>query len=306
MLRRMSDASDVLVRAIDRDASLRVLAAITTDLARDAAARHHVEGMGACALGRALTSSLLLATLTKGGERVTVQIHGDGPLGGVVVDATGEGEVRGYLLRPDGVTAPCRGRAHVAEALGRKGVINVVRDLGLKERYAGQIPLTTGEIDEDVEGYLRNSEQVPSALGCEVVMSEGGIAVSAGVLVQAMPGSVAGDLLREAQHALRSGELWRLLESGERSPQALARAIYGVERPLEFLEERPLRFQCRCSTERVQGMLRLLSTVELDDMIATQGQAEIICNFCNQRYVVGRERLEAIRAEVAKGPRERN
>lgn len=298
--------SDVMVRAIDPEAGLRVLCAITTDLTREAAGRHHAEGMGACALGRALTSSLLLATLTKGGERVTVQIHGDGPLGGAMVDATDDGDVRGYLIHPEAAKMPCRGRARVAEVLGRVGVVNVVRDLGLKERYAGQIALVTGEIDEDVEGYLRTSEQVPSALGCEVLMGEGGVEVSAGVLVQSLPGSQESPVLREARHTLRSGGLWDLLVGGVRDPRALTAAVYGRGRTIDVLEERPLRFRCRCSSERVRDMLTLLPTIELDDMIANEGHAEVTCNFCNTRHTVERAELEVIREAVAKGPRERN
>ena len=297
--------SDLLIRGIDREASVRVVAASTTELVREAAQRHHAEGLAACALGRALTSSLLLATLTKGGERVTVQIRGDGPLGGAVVDATDDGDVRGYLFHPEAASVPCAGRARVAEVLGRSGVINVMRDLGLKERYAGQIPLITGEIDEDVEGYLLRSEQVPSALGCEVVFAAGRIVACVGVLVQLLPGTDAdNNFLREAQHRLRSGELFDLLQHGEVPLHDVARAIYG--HPIEFLDERPLRFQCRCSAERVSDVLSLLSTVELDEMIADEGKAEVTCNFCNSTFVVGRPELETIREMVARGPRARN
>lgn len=308
--------SDVIIRCIDRDAGLRVIFASTTQLVREAVRRHKAAGLGACALGRGLTSSLLLATLTKGGERVTVQIRGDGPLGGLVVDATDEGDVRGYLIHPEAATRPVEGRGLVSRVLGRSGIVNVMRDLGLKERYAGQTPLTTGEVDEDVEGYLRNSEQVPSALGCEVLVDDDATVTAAGgLLVQALPGATSGDahapgngpgvhLLREAQHALRSGRLWEELRDGGASPKTIAEQVYG--KPLELLDERPLRFQCRCSRERVTGMLHLLSTVELDEMIAEDKKAEVTCNFCNEQYVVGLTELEAIRADVAHGPREKN
>ncbi|HEX2570123.1 MAG TPA: Hsp33 family molecular chaperone HslO [Polyangia bacterium] len=295
--------SDVLVRTIDRASGVRVVAALTTELVREAARRHHASGLGACALGRALTSSLLLATLTKGGERVTVQIRGDGPLGGVTADATDNGEVRGYLLRPEAATAPAEGRARVAEVLGRNGVVNVLRDLGLKERYAGQVSLTTGEIDEDVEAYLRVSEQVPSALGCEIIVNDGRIQMAGGMLVQSLPDG-APELVRESQHALRSGQLWELLQAGGLSAHRLAELIYG--QPLELLDERPVRFQCRCSRARVNSSLATLSVTDLDEIIADEGQAEVTCNFCNERYVIGRAELESIRASVAHGPRQSN
>ena len=301
---------DVLVRAIDPAAGLRVLAAITTDLVREAARLHKAQGIGACALGRALTSSILVATLTKSGERVTVQIQSDGPIGGLVVDAAidpaAEGLVRGYLSHPAAATAPCRGRCRVVEVLGRNGVVNVTRDLGLKERYQGQVALITGEIDEDVEHYLRTSEQVPSALGCDVLLGGAEVIASAGVLVQALPGSES-DAVRPAQHALRTGAIYDFLALAKGAPisaHALAEAVYGA--PLQFLGEQPLAFRCRCSSERVESMLTLLTTVDLDEMISDPGHAEVTCNFCSTNYVIERPALERIREQLAHGPRVRN
>ena len=312
--------SDLIVRGIDRVAGLRVVVAITTDLVREAAERHGAEGLGACALGRALTSSLLLATLTKGGERVTLQLQGDGPIGGITADATDAGDVRGYVIHGDRARHECAGRGRVVEVLGRNGVVNVLRDLGLKERYQGQTALTTGEVDEDVEGYLRGSEQIPSALGCDVVIEGGRVVASAGVLVQILPEALGGSpeaqamiaehsdeaahAVREAQHALRVGVVWDYLRSGASSAQELAVSVYG--RPLEFLDERAVRFRCRCSMERVEDSMTLLSTVDLDEMIADVGYAEVTCNFCNEKFTVGKPRLEAIREIVAHGPRGRN
>ena len=184
--------------------------------------------------------------------------------------------------------------------------MSVLRDLGLKDLYQGQVALTTGEVDEDVEAYLRTSEQIPSALGCEVVLAAGGAVQSAGgVLVQVLPGGDA-ESVREVQHALRTGELYQLLADGEVSAGALAERLAQIE-DLEIIgEERAVRFQCRCSQERIGDMLKLLGTVDLDEMIADEGQAEVTCNFCNTRYVVERPALEAIRARLARGPRINN
>src|SRR6185503_3485976 len=179
---------DHLVRAIVRAANVRVVCVLSTGVVKEAAERHHLSPATTCALGRALTSGLLLATLTKGNERVTVQLVGDGPVGSITVDATDEGDVRGYALHPEAGPPPSGPSCHVAETLGRDGVVNVLRDLGLKERYQGQVALTTGEVDEDIEAYLRMSEQVPSALGCEVLQDGAGqVLAAAGLLVQTLP-----------------------------------------------------------------------------------------------------------------------
>lgn len=298
------DFVDQLVRAIDRERHIRVCAAVTTTLVADAARRHELSAAAARAVGRALTSGVLLATLTKGDERVTVQISGDGPIGSITVDANGNGDVRGYALHAQ-AGADFDASRHVADVVGRRGVVNVLRDLGLKELYQGQIAMVTGEVDEDIEAYLRTSEQVPSALGCDVILDGNRVTGAAGVLIQAMPGGDP-DVVREAQHALRTDLIADLLRQGVRSARTFAERAW-TPGPLEFIGgERGVRFHCRCSPERIGEMLALLGTVDLDEMIAEDKPAEVVCNYCNTRYQIARPELEQIRARVAGGPRESN
>jgi molecular chaperone Hsp33 len=305
MLARAMDSADRLVRAIDRQRNVRVVAAVTRDVVAEAARRHQLSPAATYAVGRALTSGLLLATLTKGDERVTVQILGDGAIGSITVDATGGGDVRGYALHGQ-AGADLGNERRVAELVGRHGVVNVLRDLGVKELYQGQIALSTGEIDEDIEAYLCTSEQVPSALGCEVVLDDRGeVLAAAGVLVQVLPGGEP-DAVREAQHALRTGVLYDALRQGTSSAHSLAERIYTLGALEPIGEERMVRFACRCSPQRIAETLALLGTVDLDEMIAEDKPAEVVCNFCNMHYQIGRTELEQIRARVAGGPRESN
>jgi molecular chaperone Hsp33 len=305
MLGRVMDLGDHLVRAIDRERHIRVCAAVTTILVADAARRHELSPAASRAVGRALTAGALMATLTKGEERVTVQLMGDGPIGSITVDANGAGDVRGYALHAQ-AGADFAADRHVADVVGRRGVVNVLRDLGLKELYQGQTEMLTGEVDEDIEGYLRTSEQVPSALGCDVLLdSDGRVAAAAGVLVQAMPGGDP-DVVREVQHALRTDLLGELLRQGVRSATTIAERAW-THGPLEFMAgERGVRFHCRCSSERIGEMLAMLGTIDLDEMIAEDKPAEVVCNYCNTRYQIGRHELEQIRSRAAGRPRESN
>jgi molecular chaperone Hsp33 len=297
---------DHLIRAIARGANLRVCCTVTTSLVEESARRHRFSPAATCAVGRALTSGLLLATLTKGGERVTVQLVGDGPIGSITVDANDAGDVRGYALHPE-AGPPLRAgmRCSVAETLGTRGRVTVLRDLGLKDLYQGQVALSTGEVDEDVEAYLRGSEQMPSALGCEVLLREDGhVAAAGGVLVQALPGGDP-ESVREVQELLRSGRLHELMKSREWTAATLAAALYPGE-PLEVVgEERTVRFACKCSPERISDVLTLLTVADLDEMIADEKPTEITCNYCGQRYLVDRPTLERIRLQIA-GPRQKN
>lgn len=296
---------DQLLRSVCRPLFIRVVTAVTTDLCREAATRHGVSPAAACALGRGLTAALLLSTLTKGGERVTVQIVCDGPLRGLTADAYDDGDVRGYVTDPHAWAGrPLSGRQRLSGLLG-PGVLSVIREMGLNDRYQGQVRIATGEVDEDVEAYLRNSEQVPSALGCEVLLGEDGqVQAAAGFLAQVMP-SGRVDLIREAQHRLRTGALYDLLAAGpdpDQLPLTLAEALLpglksdGESAPIEPLDTRALRFRCRCSAARIEAMLATLGATDLDEMIA-EGQAEITCNFCGERYVVDRDTLLRIRTQ---------
>lgn len=288
---------DELHRFISLDGSFRVVSLLNTGLVQEAIRRHGLSGLAAVALGRALTSAQLLATLAKGKERVTLQIQGDGPLRGLVADAWSSGEARGYVneavvLHP----APGQGRAQVSRVLGRQGTVNVFRDLGLKDVYQGTGRLTMGEVDEDVESYLRVSEQIPTALGCEVLLDGlGQVAVSAGVMVQAMPGTKEeeGDPVREAQHRLRTGSLRRALEGGNRDAGFLAAELV-LDKPLRNLSVTPLRFFCPCNKERVAGALATLGPDELEQLMSREGRAEVTCHFCNEVYQLDFNELRSL------------
>jgi len=292
---------DHLIRAMLPPLNVRLVAALSTDVCRTAKSRHKASPAAACALGRGLTASLLLATLSKTEERVTVQIVANGPLRGLTVDAYGDGMVRGYPLEPQaGLGISMASRQRLADLLGRSGVVNVVRDIGVRDRYQGQVALVTSEVDEDLEAYLRDSEQIPSALGCEVVMDAAGeVLMAGGVLAQSMPDSppVTAAHLRELQHALRTGALYHLLKSGPSSARALAELAAGpYAETVELIDERPLRFHCRCDLSRIESMLLGMDTVELDGMIE-EGRAEITCNYCGRVYTLSRDDLLRLRAQ---------
>ncbi|HJZ87025.1 MAG TPA: Hsp33 family molecular chaperone HslO [Polyangia bacterium] len=300
--------ADHITRALLDPPRVRVVSTLTTDTVAEAAQRHGLSGVAAVALGRALTSGLLLATLTKGDERVTLHIAGDGPISLITVDANDAGEVRGYLS-PRGAVAPllARPRPQVGPAVGRHGQVSVLRDLGLREQYRGSAALVTGEIDEDVEAYLRVSEQIDSALGCEVVLQSPRVACAGGVLIQALPGGEPA-LIREIQHRLRRQELYEAL-AGPAPPAdavALARLLLP-DAALKVIDQRPVCFRCRCSATRARSLLGLLEPAELDDMLARDGGAEVTCNFCCQRYPIDGAALKEIRdAAARRPPRERN
>ena len=193
-------------------------------------------------------------------------------------------------------------------------MVNVVRDLGrhdigLHDKYTGQAAMVTGEIDEDVENYLRTSEQIPSALGCETVMGpDGTVAAAAGILVQSLPqaDSMIPPVVRAVQHRLRTKLLYDALvaraHEAEGAPGLMRVLLEEAAAGLELLETTELRFSCGCTSERVDDMLRMLGSRELETLIVEDGRAEVFCDFCNERYEYSDADLERLRRETTETP----
>lgn len=305
--------SDHLLRGLLPVHNVRVVATITREVAREAARRHGAVGGAGAALGRAATAGLLLATITKDRERLTAELQGDGPLGALMVDANADGDVRVYVKNPAAPVAALPG-AHVplSRAIGRSGTVRVARDLGLREIVSGHTDLEDGEIDTDLERYLVASEQVPSVLGCETLLSEElDPEQSAGLLLQTLPGSEAEPFLDEVRKRLRAGALQKALAESQGAPgnpaasdaESLVRALLGADAAdLLVLDVRPVRFFCPCSKERAAGALALLSGGELSSMAEEDKGAEVVCDFCRATHRFDREELDEIRIHATRVP----
>ena len=198
-----------------------------------------------------------------------------------------------------------RGRPRLDGALGGKGIVTVIRDMGIGDRFRGQTPFVDGEVDTDVERYLTDSEQIDSAVGCEVFANESGtIRYAAGILVQALPGGLGTDVVAAARARLRSGEVAhtlaaRLDEEGEESitTTVVAAATLGsdVASLAQLGDSRPIRFFCPCSPARAAATLAMLGERELVSMIEEDGRGEVTCEFCRNKYQFTDEDLETIR-----------
>lgn len=297
--------TDEIVRTALRGFPVRAVAVTTTEVTREAVRRHQAGPAGALALGRGLTAGLLLATLTKDEERVSLQVLGDGPLGGLTVDAASAGTARGYVKNPHvplPPADPAAGRPGLAEVVGRAGVVNVIRDLGLRENFRGQTALASGEIDEDVERYLLESEQIASVMACDaIVAADGTVEFAGGILLQALPGSDGAAIVAAAGEGLRAGGLAPILAARPENADEIILAALGDRfGEIQLLDRRPVRFHCPCSRTRAATSLALLGNAELSEMILEDGKAEVTCNFCRARYQFDEAELETIRRELSK------
>ncbi|MCS7234531.1 MAG: Hsp33 family molecular chaperone HslO [Armatimonadota bacterium] len=282
---------ETLVRAIGSEGVL-AFACVTTHLVEEARRRHGAAPTAAAALGRALTASSLLSATLEGQQKVTLRILGDGPLGGIVADTTASGDVRGYVQNPT-VHLPLssRRKLDVGGAVGR-GTLHVTKELGLRWPYHGSAPLVSGEIAEDLAYYLAQSEQVPSVVSLGVLVEpDGRVSAAGGFMVQVMPGADPQVLDDLEAHVRSLPPVTQLVGQGLSSAD-LARAALGSLQA-RIVEERPVRYRCTCSRERVEGVLMLLGAEEVESLLG-EGRAEVRCRFCGETYVLRREALQEI------------
>ena len=179
---------DYIVRATAGDGQIRAFAATTGNLVEEARKRHDTSPVATAALGRLLTAGAMMGGMMKNETDVlTLQIKGDGPLGGITVTADAKGDVKGYVDHPEAMMPPKNGKLDVGGAVGI-GLLNVIKDMGLKEPYVGQTILQTSEIAEDLTYYFANSEQVPSSVGLGVLMEKDNtVECAGGFIIQMMP-----------------------------------------------------------------------------------------------------------------------
>jgi molecular chaperone Hsp33 len=244
--------ADRLARILTDDGMVRGVAAVTTDLRAARRTRHGTFPTATAALGRALTSALLLAATGKRDERLSLEFSGDGPLRGILAEATPEGTARGFAFRPKTDVPPRNGKLDVGGALGA-GQLCVMRvPLAGGSMYRSIVPLVSGEIGIDVASYLTQSAQIPSAVGVGVLVgSDGGVMAAGGYLLQGMPGA-GRRRARSARGARRAGAVAERARASRARSVDVLRLRSLADTPCRVLEEYPVRFACRCTPERVR------------------------------------------------------
>jgi molecular chaperone Hsp33 len=296
--------TDRLIRATAAGGGIRAVAAITTNLTETARLRHRLSAVSTDALGRAMTAGLLLTSGMKTKfARVNIRIKGNGPIGGLMVDAGVDGTVRGYINNPH-VEVPLNaaGKLDVGGAIGNEGFVYVFRDLGYGRPYSSTVELISGEVGDDVANYLYSSEQTPSALVLGVSMNTQSVQSAGGMLIQVLPKAARDEslvtLLEERVSGLQG--FTPLLRSGKDLPDILEELLGDLGLNI-FPDQKELRFDCPCSEQRMLGALKLLGVEELQDMIATDKGAEATCDFCGEVYQVSEDKLSELVGELVSG-----
>ncbi len=275
---------DYIVRATAANHQLRIFAATTRNLVEDAREIHHTSPVATAALGRLLTAGSIMGSMMKGERDIlTLQIRCEGPIGGLTVTADSDANVKGHVRQPLVILPPNeKGKLDVAGALG-PGFLNVIRDIGMKEPYTGQIQLVSGEIAEDLTYYYATSEQIPSSVGLGVLLDrDNHVRQAGGFIIQVMPFAQEEVIATVEQSLQQIHSVTDLLEQGM-MPQDMVRALMG-DLEVEILDRIPTRYSCNCSKERVTRAVASLGRKDLEDLIARGETIEVNCEFCDSHY----------------------
>lgn len=291
--------ADQLVRGNSMDGAIRVFAAVSTDLVNEAQRIHHTYPVATAALGRTLTAAAIMgAGLKNEDDSITIQFKGDGPIERVIAVTDAKSCVRGYVGNPY-VDLPLseKGKLDVGRAVG-KGQLSVVRDLGLKEPYIGQVPIVTGEIAEDLTYYYAASEQIPTAMSLGVLVGTDNRAIAAGgFMLQLMP---------EADEALAAAleekmktipPVTKMITDGMTAENILFAVTDGFDMLMDNHIITP-EYRCKCSKERMERALISIGKEELESIMKEQGEAELSCQFCDNKYRFTKAELEKLLKEA--------
>ena len=272
---------------------MRAFAATTGNLVEAARRRHNTSPVATAALGRLLTAGAMMGSMMKNDTDVlTLQIKGDGPLGGITVTADAKANVKGFVENPDAMLPPKNGKLDVGGAVGI-GLLNVIKDMGMKEPYVGQTILQTSEIAEDLTYYFATSEQVPSSVGLGVLMNKDNtVHCAGGFIVQVMPFVTDEVLSRLEENIQKISSVTQMLDDGHTPEQMLERVLEGLD--IEITDTIPANFSCNCSHERIEKAIISIGKKDIQSMIDEGKEVEVKCHFCNTAYKFSVEELKEI------------
>lgn len=282
---------DILIKAIARDEPFLIVSLDNTETVEEARRIHDTYPTATAALGRTISGALLMSSLLKEGQKVIIQIAGDGPLKEVVAEADWLSRVRAYIKRPHIHLGLKDNKLDVGRAIGN-GVLTVIKDLGLKEYYRGSVPLQTGEIATDLAYYLRYSEQIPAAVSLGVyVEADNTVKASGGFMIHALP-AVTESAIHFLEERLKNlPPVSSMILKGMTQEEIIDEAI-GM--PFDILERRTVLYHCPCTRERVLDAIVSLGEEDIKEFIKKGEPLEVQCQFCKKGYTVSVEELMKI------------
>lgn len=284
---------DTLVRAVACNRKVRVLACTTTNLCEEARKLHDLWPTSAAALGRVLSMAAMMGCMEKEDKhKVTIQINGGGPIGTVMADGCGNGDVRGFVADPHQyLKYNDTNKLAVGVVVGTDGYLKVTRNIGMKENFTSQIKLVSGEIGDDFAYYYTVSEQTPSAVSVGVLVDvDNSVKSAGGLIIQIMPDALEEDIVKAEKAVANLKPVSTMVDEGMDAVM-IAQSLFD---DLEILDQKDLHWHCGCSRERFKAALTTLPKEDLLEMLNNDHGCEATCEYCNTSYQFDEEDLKLI------------
>jgi molecular chaperone Hsp33 len=286
---------DYIIRGTSVDEGIRFFCCITTNMVEEARKIHNCSPVSIAALGRMLTAGSMMGTMLKSErDTLTVQINGRGSAGSIVVISDASGNARGYITNPNvELMHRADGKLDVGTAVGVDGVLTVIKDLGMKEPYVGQIPIISGEIGDDISSYFATSEQTPTAVGLGVLVEvDGHVEAAGGFIIQLMPEADEAVISKLEKKLGNIKSVTEMIKSGLDAEGMMKAILEDIE--FKVNESKQVEYRCNCNKERLEKALISIGKQELTELIEEQGNAELVCHFCNSKYHFEKEELKEL------------
>ena len=287
---------DKIIRCITSDGAIMASAIDSTDIVYKASKIHRTSPVASAALGRLLTGTSMMGAMLKSSKAsINLRVAGDGELGPVIAVADSNGNVKGYVSNASCPTTHYdNGKINVAQAVGKNGVLNVMRDLGTGEPYIGKIELVSGEIAEDIAAYYAQSEQIPTvcALGVLIDKETAQVLLAGGLLIQLLPGAFDDTIEKLEKNISELESVTTMLAKGMSTLDMCKEALKGFE--VEVLDEFEVKYVCGCSKDKIASLIESMPEEEIRDMIENDHGAQAGCHFCNKKYEFSEDDLKAI------------
>ena len=285
---------DKVINCLAHNGKVNVRCINSTNLVEEARKIHDLSPTATAALGRLLTITSLLGKEIKDAEgTITTQVKGNGPIGTMIAVSNNKGVVKGYVSNPrvDLPLNPENGKLNVGEAVGKSGMIYIIKDIGLKEPYIGMTPIVSGEIAEDFTHYFATSEQTPTVVALGVLVDKNGVKAAGGYLITLMPDAGEEEIAKIEDALKNADSISKMLDDGKDLVE-IAEMVTGDSHILYFENDDIPKYECNCSKEKMEKALISIGEKDLKDLIEKDGQAELVCHFCNKKYLFSKEELE--------------
>lgn len=281
-----------LIRCITSCGQVMATAVDTTDIVAKAEQVHTTSAVVTAALGRLLTAASMMGNMLKGkDDSITLKIAGGGPCGSLIAVSDYDGNVRGYVQNPI-VELPLNsnGKLDVGGAVGKDGLLYVLKDLGLKEPFSGSVPLVSGEIAEDITSYYALSEQIPTVCALGVLVNPDlSVRAAGGYIIQLLPAAEDATIDKLEESIKEMKAVTTMLDSGM-TPEEIVRAALK-KFDVEVLYEQEIKYKCNCNRDRVSKAIISLGREELTQMAEELPEVEVNCHFCDKRYKFSKKEI---------------